>query len=143
MICLAKLNIKQQKFADEYIISGNATEAAKLAGYAKGSAKQTGNRLVNNSAIKDYIDKRLKELESEKIAEQNEILQYLTSVMRGEVTEQVPIMVGDGVQDVRDIKVSIKDRNKAAELLGKTNQMFTNKLDINSTEGIKIIDDIG
>mgnify|MGYP002711909846 CR=1 FL=1 len=140
---MAKLNIKQQKFADEYIISGNATEAAKLAGYAKGSAKQTGNRLVNNSAIKDYIDKRLKELESEKIAEQNEILQYLTSVMRGEVTEQVPIMVGDGVQDVRDIKVSIKDRNKAAELLGKTNQMFTNKLDINSTEGIKIIDDIG
>lgn len=137
------LKIKQQKFADEYIICGNATQAAIAAGYSKRSAKQTGSRLLEHPNVKAYIEERLKALESEKIAEQDEVLQFLTSVMRGEVTEEVPIMVGDGVQEVREINASIKDRSRAAELLGKRWGSWTDKVDLASDLTLVFEDDYG
>ncbi|MBS4462831.1 terminase small subunit [Aerococcaceae bacterium zg-B36] len=125
-----KLTLKQQRFADEYIICGNATESAIKAGYAKKSAHSIGNENLKKPEIKLYIDQRLELLESDKIANQDEVLQYLTSIMRGEQTEQTLRGLGEGVQDITEIDVGAKDRIKAAELLGKRYGMWSDKVDI-------------
>ena len=127
-----KLTIKQKRFADEYIISGNAEEAAIIAGYSKKYARGNAYKLVANIGIKSYIDKRLKEFEDKAIAKQEEVLQYLTSVMRGEHEEEVLYGVGEGVQSTRHIEVGAKDRLKAAELLGKRYRLFTDKVELDA-----------
>ena len=127
---MAKLTLKQKKFADEYIISGNATDAAIKAGYAKRSAGQIGEQNLKKLEIKKYIEERLAQLDSEKIADQEEILQYLTSVMRGEHREQTLIGMGQGFQETTYIDVGSKDRIKAAELLGKRYSMWTDKQEL-------------
>ena len=124
---MAKLTLKQQKFADEYIISGNATDAAIKAGYSKKTANRIGPENLSKLVIKKYIEERLAELNSQKIADQEEILQYLTAVMRGETTEQTLRSVGDFGQMIDYIDVGAKDRIKAAELLGKRYSMWTDK----------------
>ncbi|WP_247931672.1 terminase small subunit [Streptococcus oralis] len=127
---MAKLTLKQQRFADEYIISGNATDAAIKAGYAKRSAGQIGEQNLKKLEIKKYIDERLAQLASEKIATQEEVLTYLTSVMRGETQEQTLISIGELGQTITDIDVGAKDRIKAAELLGKRHRLWTDKQEI-------------
>ena len=126
---MAGLTLKQQRFADEYIISGNATQAAILAGYSKKTARTIGQENLTKLDIKKYIDERLDELESSKIAKQEEVLRYLTSLMRGEETEQTLRGLGEGEQIIDDIEVSAKDRIKAAELLGKRYGMWTEKIE--------------
>lgn len=127
---MAKLTLKQKKFADEYIISGNATDAAIKAGYAKRSAGQIGEQNLKKLEIKKYIEERLAELNSEKIADQEEILQYLTAVMRGEHREETLIGMGQGFQETTYMDVGAKDRIKAAELLGKRYSMWTDKQEL-------------
>ena len=108
-----KLTVKQKKFADEYMISGNATEAAIKAGYKKKSAYSIAGQNLKKHEIIQYITERQKKLESKKIAQQKEIFEYLSSVMRGEQTETV--MTADGPVET---PVSVKDRiNAAKELL--------------------------
>ena len=137
MLPLGKLNIKQKRFADEYLICSNATEAAKKAGYSEKTAKQQGQRLLTNVDLKNYIDERLKILESEKIAQADEVMQYLTKVMRGEETEETIVVEGqgDGISEARKIKkeVSPKDKLKAAELLGKRYGLFTDRVQLEDT----------
>ena len=127
---MSKLTLKQQRFADEYIICGNATEAAIKAGYAKRSAQQVGSENLFKPVIKSYIDKRLEELKSEKVADQQEVLEFLTSVMRGEKTEQTLCSIGELGQQVIDIDIGAKDRIKAAELIGKRHRLWTDKQEI-------------
>ncbi|WP_074566648.1 terminase small subunit [Streptococcus equinus] len=127
---MAKLTIKQQRFADEYIISANATQAAIKAGYSQKYANTNASKLLQNTTIKSYIDERLADLQSKKVADQQEVLEYLTSVMRGKETEQTIIGVGDFGQELTDIEVSAKDRIKAAELLGKRYRMWTDKQEV-------------
>ena len=127
---MAKLTLKQKKFADEYIISGNAEEAAIRAGYSEKYARGNAYKLVAFSGIKSYIEERLAELDSEKIADQEEILQYLTSVMRGEHREETLIGMGQGFQETTYMDVGAKDRIKAAELLGKRYSMWTDKQEL-------------
>lgn len=128
---MEKLSIKQKRFADEYIINGNATQSAIKAGYSKKYAATNTDKLLKNTNIKNYIDERLKELEDKAIAKQEEVLQYLTSVMRGEHEEEVLYGVGEGVQSTRHVEVGAKDRIKAAELLGKRYGTWTDKVDAN------------
>lgn len=128
---MKKLTIKQKKFADEYIISGNATQAAIKAGYSEKYANTNANKLLQNTTIKNYIDERMKELEQEAIANQSEVLKFLTSIMRGEQTEQT--LISDGSeqgQRITNIEVSAKDRIKAAELLGKRYGLWTEKQEV-------------
>lgn len=129
---MEKLTLKQQRFADEYIISGNAEEAAIIAGYSKKYARGNAYKLVAKSGVKSYIEDRLKELDNKAIAKQEEVLQYLTSVMRGELEEEVLYGIGDGVQSTRHIEVGAKDRLKAAELLGKRYRLFTDKVELDA-----------
>lgn len=139
-----KLTIKQKKFADEYIISGNAYHSAINAGYSENYAKGNVIKLLENVSVKSYIEERMKEIDNEKIADQKEILQYLTAVMRGEQTEQV--LKSDGGeygQSITDIEVGAKDRIKAAELLGKRYSMWTDKVENVGNIEIIIEDDYG
>lgn len=124
------MNERQRRFADEYIISANATQAAIKAGYSQKYANTNASKLLQNTTIKSYIDERLAELQSKKVADQQEVLEYLTSVMRGEETEQTIIGVGELGQELTDIEVSAKDRIKAAELLGKRYRLWTDKQEV-------------
>ncbi|WP_125447504.1 terminase small subunit [Streptococcus cristatus] len=130
---MAKLTLKQQRFADEYIISGNATKSAIKAGYSSKYANTNASKLLQNTAIKIYIDERLEQLASKKIATQEEVLSYLTSVMRGETQEQTLCSIGELGQEIIDIDVGAKDRIKAAELLGKRHRLWTDKVEVDVT----------
>lgn len=113
-----KLTAKQRKFCDEYIKSGNATEAYFKAGYqikSNEAARANASRMLTKANIKEYIETRLKQLESKKLAGAREVLEYLTSVMRGEQTESVATT--RGVYD--NVPVSAKDRISAAKELLK------------------------
>ena len=129
-----KLTQKQQRFVDEYIISGNATQAAIKAGYSKKTAKQMGTENLAKPIVKTAIEKRNEEIKSEKTADMTEVMEYLTSVMRGEQTESVA--TAKGVYD--DVEVSAKDRIKAAELIGKRHGAWTDKKEINGSLDIEI-----
>lgn len=138
---LSKLTLKQKKFADEYIISGNATEAAIKAGYSKKTASVIGNENLIKPYIKSYIDERMKELEDKAVASQQEVLEYLTRVMRGEEKEAVLANSGDFKQEVKEISVGAKDRLKAAELIGKRYSLWTERVEVEA-ETVIIKDDI-
>lgn len=121
---------KQKRFCDEYLIDCNATQAAIRAGYSKKTANEQGNRLLANVSVKAYIDERLEQLHTKKTADAQEVMEYLTSVMRGEHKEQTLALCGDGMQEIQDIDVSAKDRIKAAELIGKRYGMFKDAVDL-------------
>jgi phage terminase small subunit len=139
-----KLTPKQKAFADYYIETGNATIAYKKAGYSVKSdnaAAVEGSKLLRNPKVKKYIEERMKELESKRIASQEEILQFLTSVMRGEVTEEIPVGKGEGYFELEDKTPSVKDRVKAAELLGKRYMLWTEKQQVEVITPV-FIDDV-
>lgn len=106
-----KLTNKQQKFADEYIRTGNATKSALEAGYSPKTAQRMGSENLSKPLIKSYINSVMEKLESAKIATAKETLEYLSSVMRGEQTEDV--VTNKGV--FQNIPVSAKDRITAAK----------------------------
>lgn len=127
-----KLTVKQQRFCDEYLIDLNATQAAIRAGYSEKTAKVIASENLSKPNIKEYIENRMKEKEKNLIADQDEVLQYLTSVLRGESeSEEIVIeSIGDFMSEARTMKKapSEKDRLKAAELLGKRYSLFTEKV---------------
>lgn len=129
---MTKMTLKQQRFADEYIITGNATQSAIKAGYSSKYANTNANKLLQNTTIKNYINERLAKLESEKIATQEEVLQYLTSVMRGEKTEPLLVLDGEGTQKVIQAVPNVQSRTRAAELLGKRYGTFTDRVDVSA-----------
>lgn len=135
---MSKLTVKQKRFADEFIISGNIYQSMVKAGYSENYAKSDGCRILDNPRVKAYIDDRMADFEREAIASQEEVLSYLTSVLRGEQTEQV--MVNGG--EVIDVSVGAKDRIKAAELLGKRYGAWTERVDLVGSVGVTIVDDI-
>lgn len=118
-----KMTEKQKAFCDYYIETGNATEAAIKAGYSKKTAKVIGSENLTKPYLKQYIDERLAKIEDARIAKGEEVLQYLTRVMRGEEKDQF------------GLDASLQDRTKAAELLGKRYRLFVDKVeaDVNQT----------
>lgn len=126
---------KQKRFADEYLIDCNATRAYKEA-YPniknENSARTLASRLLTKVDIKTYIDKQLKKISSEKVADATEVMEYLTSVLRGKSQSSVLSLCGDGFQEVIQKNPDEKERLKAAELLGKRYGIFTDKVDMNA-----------
>lgn len=122
---------KQKMFADEYLIDLNATRAY-MAVYKNCKSEQAAaacaSKLLRNTKVKEYVEEQINKIHSNKIADVTEVMEHLTSVMRGEQTEKTPIWIGDGMQKVIDIDVSAKDRLKAAELLGKRYGLFTDNV---------------
>lgn len=132
-----RLTEKQKRFVDYFIETGNASEAARKAGYSAKYAAQNTDKLLKNTNIATAIEARLKQLESERIADATEVLQFLTAAMRGEIREDVVVteMICEGCSEARimDKQLSAKDRVKAAELLGKRYGLQTDKLQIEMT----------
>lgn len=102
-----ELTPKQKAFADYYLEKGNATEAAKLAGYSEKTARQIGTENLAKPYISEYIAERQKKLEDKRIADISEVLQFFTSVMRGEIKDQF------------DFNPSLSDRLSAGKELMK------------------------
>ena len=137
---------RQRKFCDEYLIDCNATQAAIRAGYSPKTAKSMGNRLLTYVYIRTYIDEQLAALHDEKVADADEVIKYLTSVMRGESTAEIVVVEGegDGCSSARRINKAPdeKERLKAAELLGKRYGIFTDKVNVEGGAKVVIVDDL-
>lgn len=144
---MAKLTAKQQRFCDEYLIDLNATQAAIRAGYSKKTARVIGQENLLKPALKAYIQQRMDEKEKELIADQNEVLKYLTSVIRGRSRSSVVVVenVGDYMSEAREMEKSPdeKERLKAAELLGKAHGIFTDKVEQQIDMDLNITVDYG
>ncbi len=137
------LNPKQKKFADEYIITADAGHSMIAAGYTPHYAAQNASRLLGSPKVRAYIKERQLQLDKPTIAKQEEVLEYLTDVMRGKRKDEVLKGVGMGEQVIDQIRVPTKEQIRAAELLGKRYGMWTDKLEINGEVGlVKIVDDI-
>ena len=119
---MEKLTEKQKRFIDYYVETGNATESARRAGYKQPHVQGSQNL----EKLRNFIDERLKPDEDKRIADANEVLEYLTKVMRGEV------------KDAFDFDASVRDRNKAAELLGKRHRLFVDKVEQESKGDVNI-----
>lgn len=136
------VNRKQKRFADEYLIDCNATQAAIRAGYSPKTANEQGNRLLANVSISTYIEQQLEQIHNAKTADAQEVLEYLTAVMRGEHTEQALRLIGEGIQEIDTMEVSAKDRIKAAELIGKRYGMFKDGINVSGSVPVVITDDL-
>ena len=108
---------KQKAFADEFLKCGNQTEAAKRAGYSEKTARQAGAESMKKPVVLEYIQKRQKQIDDARIADITEIMQYLTSVMRGEVKDQF------------DLDAPLSERTRCAQELLKRN-MDDRRMDI-------------
>ena len=141
---------KQKRFCDEYLIDCNATRAYKAVYKNVKSdvvAATNGGRLLRNAEVQKYIDDRMEEIHNEKTADAQEVIEYLTSVMRGESTSEEIVVegTGDGCSEARAIEKapSEKDRLKAAELLGKRYSLFTDKVEMDTDLDLNITIDYG
>lgn len=115
---MSKLTEKQRRFADYYIETGNATESAINAGYSKKTAKQIATENLAKPYLKTYIDEQLNKLADKRIMKAQEALELLTSIGRGEMTEELYIPTEMGIEKILK-KPDIKDRQKAIESILK------------------------
>ena len=160
---VAKMTAKQQMFCDEYLIDLNATQAAIRAGYSKKTARSIGQENLTKPYIRAYIEKRMAEKEEALIAKQDEVMKYLTSVMRREYTECVVVTLTEEQStyepdaegkmrkqtiktekpEIVEIPARLQDANKAAELLGKAYALFTDKLEADMDMELNVTVDYG
>lgn len=125
---MAELTQKQKAFADEFLKCGNATEAAKRAGYSEQSARQMGTENLSKPSISSYIQERQKQIDDERIADIAEIQRFYSSVLRGEVKDQF------------GLDASLETRIAAGrELMKRFEKAESNK---NDSCGIMIINNI-
>lgn len=122
------LNQRQARFVQEYMKTNNITQSAIKAGYSPKTAHVQGCNLLKNIKIVNYIDAINERLESEKIADIQEVMEYLTSVMRGEKKDQF------------DIDASLSDRTRAAGELAKRLDVRAKSIQVECA--VNIIDDI-
>lgn len=119
---------RRRRFVDEYIMTGNGAEAARRAGYSAKHANRQAHALLKNTEIRAAIDERLQEASTAKTLEQRELIEFLSSVVRGEVTDEqlMTRLTGKGCSQIErhEIRATIKDRLRAAELLLKVQGAF-------------------
>lgn len=159
---MAKLTAKQQRFCDEYLTDLNATQAAIRAGYSEKTAKQIGQENLTKPDLREYIDKRMAEKEEALVAKQDEVMKYLSAVMRREMVENIVVTVSEeksyyepdknGTMRKRserketpkivEIPAQLRDANKAAELLGKAYGIFTDNVSLEGAAKVVIVDDL-
>lgn len=144
---MAKMTAKQQRFCDEYLIDLNATQAAIRSGYSEKTANRIGTENLSKPVIKEYIAARMAEKDAELIADQNEVLKYLTSVLRGESQSEIVVVesIGDYMTEARAMQKAPdeKERLKAAELLGKRYGLYTEKVEQQTDMELNIVVDYG
>lgn len=135
---------KQKRFCDEYLIDLNGTRAYKTAYPSVKSdevAKAAASRMLSNVNVRAYLDERLEQLRSERTADIQEILEYLTAVMRGEEKEEKMAANALGEMEAYNVR-NQANQLKAAELLGKRFGLFTDKVAVSGSGVVQIVDDI-
>ena len=160
---MAKLTAKQQRFCDEYLIDLTATQAAIRAGYSEKNARNIASENLAKPNIREYIDNRLAEKEKALIADQNEVLKYLTATMRREKKECIVVTTSEErsmyvpddngtmrkqtvkkeTPQIVEIPARLSDANKAAELLGKAYGLYTEKVEADVDMDLNINIDYG
>lgn len=123
-----KLTKKERIFADEYVKTTNGTQSAITAGYSEKTASVTASKMLRKPKVRQYIDAIMDERSKSTIATADEVLEYLTRVVRGEE------------KDAFGLDVSVADKTKAAELLGKRHMLFTDKVKLDAEIEIDISD---
>lgn len=123
-----KLTKKERIFADEYVKTTNGTQSAITAGYSEKTARSKASQLLTKVNVRQYIDAVMNERSKNTIATADEVLEYLTRVVRGEE------------KDAFGLDVSVADKTKAAELLGKRHMLFTDKVKLSAEVEIDISD---
>lgn len=142
------LNPKQIAFADEYIISGNATKSMIKAGYSEKYAGTNSQKLLNNTNVQKYIANRMEEIKSSKIMDQTEVMERLTAIARRELKKGVYNYTekanGQEITYEKEYELmpNTEEETKALELIGKRYAMWTDKLQAEVTETPTFIDDI-
>lgn len=139
---------KQRKFCDEYLIDCNATRAYRKA-YPNvkkdSSAAVCAAKLLRIAKVQEYINEQLEKISSEKIADAKEVMEYLTTVLRGESQSEIVVVegVGDGCSDARRMNKAPdeKERLKAAELLGKRYGLFKESVNL-EVEPVMLVNDL-
>lgn len=130
---MKSLTVKQRRFVDAYIETGNAAEAARRAGYKSRNADVMGRENLRKPTVRKVLEARLKELEDAQIADAREVLIHLTSAMRGEIEEEIPVVegCGKGVSKARIIRkhISARDRLRAAEMLMKRHGLLLSDIE--------------
>ena len=126
----AKKNLTQRqiRFVQDFMKSNNVTQAAIRSGYSKKTASVQGSRLLTNVKVAEYVDAINERLESDKIADIQEVMEYLTSVMRGDAKDQF------------DLDASLSERTRAASELAKRLDVRAKTLNIEGS--VNIIDNI-
>lgn len=142
-----KLTNRQKRFCEEYLIDLNATQAAIRAGYSKKNANNIASENLAKPNIQKYLKERMDAKNNDLIASQDEVLQYLTRVMRDNTDSEQVVMegIGEGVSMARTIRVkpSEKDKLKAAELLGKRYGAFVERTEVDQDVNMNISIDYG
>jgi phage terminase small subunit len=144
-----KLTPKQKSFIDNYILTGNATQAAISAGYPSKSARAIGAENLTKPYIHAYYEKRLEALDLQTMMQQKEVLQRLTRIARREEKETVVITTKSRTSSYDDtgkkvivesetpllveIPTKIQDTNKSLELLGKHHRLFVDRVENDTT----------
>lgn len=134
-----KLNARQQRFCIEYVRTGNATQAAIAAGYNEKTATQQASRLLTKVNILTEISRLSEPEKKERIASKDEVLEFLTAVVRGEIKDKGYTI--EGIEIEKD--PSVRDRTRAAELLGKRYAIFRDKVEVESeVTGVVMLPDV-
>jgi phage terminase small subunit len=159
---VAKLTAKQQRFCDEYLIDLDGTKAAIRAGYSEKTAAVIASENLRKPNIREYIDQRMAEKEEALVAKQDEVMKYLSAVMRRELTENIVVTLTEKksfyapdengtmrktteekqTPQVVEIPAQLRDANKAAELLGKAYGLFTDSVNLTGAAKVVIVDDL-
>ena len=151
---MTELSLRQKKFADEYIISGNATKSAIEAGYSKKTAESIGSRLLRNVKVSEYISKRTQEVLEERAMSVAEALAISASIARGEIQQgqtkkNVKVYVGDQVEEETVTETeyqftpTIEERQRSLDHILKVNGAYLDRKEIDVTGMVQFIDDIG
>ena len=151
---MTELSLRQKKFADEYIISGNATKSAIEAGYSKKTAESIGSRLLRNVKVSEYISKRTQEVFEERAMSVAEALAISASIARGEIQQgqtkkNVKVYVGGQVEEetvtetVYEFTPTIEERQRSLDHILKVNGAYLDRKEIDVTGMVQFIDDIG
>ena len=131
---------RMKDFADFYLESGNIYESAIKAGYSENYAKTNASKLLEKDSVKNYIDEKLAEVQSQRIATVTEVMEYLTKGLRQELEEEVVLVTESGVQTVTK-KIGIKDSNKCVEMLAKRFGILSDKFSVEGTIPVVISGD--
>ncbi|MGF2119142.1 terminase small subunit [Enterococcus casseliflavus] len=142
------LNPRQLAFADEYIITGNATQSAIKAGYSEKYANTNASKLLQNTTIKSYIEQKIKEIQVNKHLSMEEALAITASIAKGEpqrfeVIKRDPFTNEVIEREINEYSAGFKERNQALEHYYKINAAFVDKQKVEVTEVPTFIDDIG